>query len=326
MFLLRCLCLTALLAAQQPDPAKHLEQGAAYLRQNQLDPAIRELTRAIALHPRSASAHLLLGQAYLAKGAAELVAEAKAEFQQAQDIDPSQTLASFYIAKIDLDLGRLARAENELQRALSRTPDSPYLVALLGEIRRRQGHPAEAVVLATRALASDPNAAPVLYFRALAYWDQEEEAPALADLNRAIASPFVTPEMYQTLGSIHLHHNRLAEAETAFRKALPRAEARLRLAQTLRRQRRFPEALAELKKVESAPTFSSEYFQDLMADAACEQGLILRDQGDPRAARAAFQRALDHSPDHEEARRNLNAPLPAAPGPPSPAPKPAVPR
>lgn len=310
MFLLRCLCLAALLAAQQPDPAQHLKQGAAYLRRNQLDPAIRELTRAIAINPRSASAHLLLGQAYLAKGAAELVAEAKAEFQQAQDIDPSQTLASFYIAKIDLDLGRLQRAENELHRALARTPDSPYLVALLGEIRRRQGHPEEAVALATRALASDPNAAPVLYFRALAYWDQENEAPALADLNHAIASPFVTPEMYQTLGSIHLHHNRLEAAEAAFRKALqlnPRAEARLRLAQTLRRQRRFAEALAELKKVESAPQFSSEYFQDLMADAACEQGLILRDQGDPRAARVAFERALDHSPQHEEARRNLNA-------------------
>ncbi|HUQ93476.1 MAG TPA: tetratricopeptide repeat protein [Bryobacteraceae bacterium] len=309
-FLLRCLLFAAPLAAQQSEPAKHLEQGAAHLQRNQLDPAIRELIRAIAINPRSAPAHLLLGQAYLAKGAAELIAEAKAEFQQAQDIDPSQTLASFYIAKIDLDLGRLQRAENEIHRALAQNPGSPYLVALLGEIRRRQGNPEEAAALATRALSSDSNAAPVLYFRALAYWDQKKEAEALADLNRAIASSFVTPEMYQTLGSIHLHHNRLVEAETAFRKAMqlnPRVEASLRLAQTLRRQRRFEEALFELKKVESAPQFSSEYFQDLMAAAACEKGLIHRDQGDLRAARAAFERALDTSPQNEEARRNLNA-------------------
>jgi len=298
-----------LVAAQQTGADKHLQQGAAHLRQHQPDPAIRELTRAVALNPLSAPAHLLLGEAYLAKGDAALLAEAKAEFQQARELDPAQVLASFYIAKIDLDLGRLGRAERELRRALESSPGASYLIALLGEVRRRQGKPDEAIDLTTRALATDPNAIPVLYFRALAHWDRKNEALAVADLDRAMAPPFVTPEMHLLLGGIHLHGRRFKDAESAFRKAIglgPRAEAHLRLAQALRLQRRYAEAISELNKVEAAPQLTSEYFQRLLADAACEKGLILRDQGDTRAASAAFQRAVEYSPEHEEARRQLD--------------------
>ena len=88
-----------------PEYARLVNNAAKLIQENRPDPAIRDLTRAAALEPRSPAVHLLLGQAYLTKGTSQFVAQAKAEFQQARELDPEQVMASYYIAKIDLDLG-----------------------------------------------------------------------------------------------------------------------------------------------------------------------------------------------------------------------------
>jgi predicted Zn-dependent protease len=280
-----------------------LNTGAKLIQENKLDAAIVELKRAAALQPRSAVVHLFLGQAYFGKAVAEFVAEAKAEFQQAKELDPDQVLGSFYIAKIDLDLGRLNQAERELRAAIARKPKELYLTALLGEVRRRQGHPQEAIDLTTRALEADPQAAPFYYYRALAWWDLKDEARAMYDLNRITSSPFATVEAYLTSGQIQLHFNRLTQAEASFRKAVAmgadRAEPRLRLAQALRRQGRRELALKELDRVDASSPLSSPYFQTLLADAAVERGLILRESGDTAGANAAFLKAKEIDPSRE---------------------------
>lgn len=292
-----------------PEYARLVNNASKLLRENRPGPAIRELNKAAALEPRSPAVHLLLGQAYLGKGAPEFVAQAKAEFQQARELDPEQVLASFYIAKIDLDLGRVGNAERELRQAIQKKPKEGYLLALLGEVRRRQGHAEEAVTLATQALESDPQAIPAYFYRALAWWERKDEARTMADLSHVLASPYATVEAHQTVGTIHLHYGRLAEAEDSFRKAAQlapdRAEPRLLLAQALRRQRRYDLALKELARVEAATQLSSPFFQKLLADAAFEKGLILTDQGDLSAAKASFQRAMEIDPSHEEAGRRL---------------------
>jgi predicted Zn-dependent protease len=289
--------------------ARLLDKATQLIRTGQLEPAIRELKRAASLQPRSPSIHLLLGQVYLNMGTPELVAEAKAEFQQAREYDPALVLASFYIAKIDLDLGRISHAERELKQALQKKPGEHYLLAMMGEVRRRQGKVEEAIELTTKALTAGPEALPVHYYRALAWWDKKEEALALDDLKRVLGSPFATAEAHLAMGLIHLHFNRLHEAETSLRKAIamgPRhAEARLRLAQVLRRQSRYREALEELAAVEGAPQLSSPYFQKLLADAAFENGLIRAGQGDAAGAKAWFERAIEIDPGHEDARARL---------------------
>ncbi len=253
--------------------------------------------------------HLLLGQAYLGKASAEFVAQAKAEFQQAKELDPTEVLPIFYIAKIDLDLGRIGQAEGELEEALKKKPGEHYLLAMLGETRRQQGKVDEAIELTTRALAAGPEALPVHYYRALAWWDRKDEKRALEDLQLVLDSPFASVEAFVAAGRIHFHYNRLAEAEASFRKAVElgpdRAEPHLRLAQVLRRQRRFRLALEELSRVESAPQLSSPYYQKLLADAACEEGLIRMDQGDATGAKASFRRALEVDPSHQEAASRL---------------------
>jgi tetratricopeptide (TPR) repeat protein len=170
-----CFSAVLLLCLAQASPVSEytrlLNSGISHILERRFDAAILDLTRAAALQPRSAPAHLLLGQAYLAKGTPELVAQAKAEFQEARDLDPKEVLPSFYIAKIDVDLGRLSQAERELQAALEMKPGEHYLLALLGEVRRQQGNPRSAIELTTKALAAGPEALPVHYYRALALWD-----------------------------------------------------------------------------------------------------------------------------------------------------------
>jgi Tfp pilus assembly protein PilF len=63
--------------------------------------------------------------------------------------------------------------------------------------------------------------------------------------------------------------------------------------------------MQELKRVEAAPQLSSPYFQKLLADAACEQGLVYVDQGKASQARVWFQRALEIDPSHPEALTRL---------------------
>jgi tetratricopeptide (TPR) repeat protein len=184
----------------------------------------------------------------------------------------------------------------------------PFHYRLLLE-HHPQGRPEEAVALITQALASEPQAIPAYFYRALAWWDRKDQDRAMEDLDRVLASPYATVEAYQTAGTIHLHYNRLREAEASFQKAVQlgpdRAEPHLRLAQVMRRQRRYDLALKELAQVDGAAQMSSPYFQKLLADAAFEKGLILSAQGNPAGARASFQRAIEIDPSHEEASLRL---------------------
>lgn len=250
--------------------------GVKALTERRLDDAIRDFSKAVALDPKSSAPHRYLGEAYLAKGRPEFIAEAKGEFIQARDLNPKDTFSSFFIAKIDLELGRIAAAERELKAALEHDANE-YVVALMGEVKRRQGRPQEAIEWLSKATPS----VPLYYYRALAWWDTKNAERALDDLAR-LRGPEAGPDAHVLAGVIYLATNRLAEAEAALRKAIAldgqRAEPRLRLAQTLRRQRRFDAALKELDLVEGAPQLSSPYFEKLIQEAAAERKLILSER------------------------------------------------
>ena len=79
---------------------------------------MKELKQILALDPRSADAHMLLGIAYSTWGSRELKGEAIGEFRQALDLNPRLAEVRFYLARLYLDLGRPA------ERARSSTPRS----------------------------------------------------------------------------------------------------------------------------------------------------------------------------------------------------------
>src|ERR1035441_6798185 len=113
---------------------------------------------------------------------APMIAEAKAELQQALDLDPSLVWGRFYLAKVYLDTGRPDKAKAELEQALQTRPGVAHFLSLLGEAERKLGHPEVALVWHRKALAADPKMNTVHYYAGFS---------PLYQLDRARASDLV---------------------------------------------------------------------------------------------------------------------------------------
>src|SRR6188472_3661694 len=102
-----------LMAASQtigtpPPVAERMDRVRAqiFASADQAKAAIPELKRILAIDANLAEAHLLLGVAYRGSGTGIMVGEAKAELQQALDLEPGLIAARLMLAQVYLDLGR----------------------------------------------------------------------------------------------------------------------------------------------------------------------------------------------------------------------------
>jgi tetratricopeptide (TPR) repeat protein len=127
--------------------------GMAFLKLKRHDAAEREFRRLVALRPHDAGAHYYLGCALYARGAHE---EALASYREALRLQPGHAEARLAVVMALTDLGRSAEAI----AALSETPRAgePPAVSLGRRARAEHaaGRHAQAVLLWTQALESDP--------------------------------------------------------------------------------------------------------------------------------------------------------------------------
>jgi tetratricopeptide (TPR) repeat protein len=301
-----------LLAPQtNPDVLAHLKACSASMAQNQAQEAVKACKTAVGLDPRSGAAHLLLGQAYLALRSVSMIAEAKAELQQALDLAPDLVWAHFYLAKVYLDTGRPDKAKAELEEALRARPGVAHFLSLLGESERKLGHPEAALEWHRKALEADPKMNTVHYYAALAYMDLKKDDEAITELEASIQSPYVAPELYLTLGSLYAKRKRYREAEQLCRKAIAldpaRSEGYLDLAQLFNAQGFSDKALAALRQaLPEGKTFpTSPYYQTLQADIYFEFGRAYARKGAARDAILAFMQCLSLDSGRAEAHRQL---------------------
>ena len=290
--------------AQLGAAAEHLQQGKA-------EQTIRECKAVLAADPRSAPAHMLLGLAYLAQGSTAMIADAKAELQQALDIDPELLWARFYLARLYLDQGLSEKAQEQLERGLKQSPGLPHFLSLLGEVRRKLGDPGASLELNRKALEADATMTPAHYFLALAYLDLKQEQAAMAEFEKAIHSPYVTPEMYNALASLYIKKQQFAEAEDLCRKAIAldrsRPDAYLNLARVYNAQHASDKALEALRAAlpEGKEFPVSEYYQELQADLAVERGAAYTAKKMYARAIDEYARALDFDPRRAVIHRRL---------------------
>jgi len=288
-----------------------LGAAAEHLQQGKTEQAIRECRAVLATDPRSAPAHMLLALAYIATGSVDMVADAKAELQQTLDIDPELVWARFYLARLYLDQGLSEKAQEQLEIALKQSPGSPQFLSLLGEVRRRLGDPAASLELNRKALEADATMTPVHYFLALAYLDLKEDQPAIAEFEKVIHTPFVTPEMYNALASLYLRKKQFAEAEDLCRKAIAlnpsRPDTYLNMARVYNAQHSSDKALEILRAAlpEGREFAVSEYYQGLQADLAVERGVAYTDKKMYSLAIDAYSRALEFDPRRAAVHRRL---------------------
>jgi tetratricopeptide (TPR) repeat protein len=309
------LLASAMTWAQTPgaDPeGAQLSAAAEHLQQGRAEQTIRECKSVLAADPRSAPAHMLLGLAYRAQGSNDMIAEAKAELQQALDLDPALLSARFYLARLYLEQGLREKAQEQLERGLKQSPGSPPFLSLLGEVRRELGDPGASLELNRKAL--DANAAtmtPVHYFLALAYLDLKQEQAAMAEFEKAIRSPDVTPETYNALASLYIKKQRFAEAEDLCRKAIAmdrsRPDAYLNLARVYNAEHASDKALEVLRAAlpEGKEFPASEYYLELQANLAVERGAAYTAKKMYARAIDEYSRALDFDPGRAAIHRRL---------------------
>ena len=294
-----------------PEAISSLKACSESLQRNQPQQAVKNCKDAVGGDGQSGAAHLLLGQAYLALRSASMIAEAKAELQQALDLDPSLVWARFYLAKVYLDTGRPDKAKQELEQALKTRPGVAHFLSLLGEAERKLGAPETALAWHRKALEADPKLNTVHYYTALAYIDLKKEDEAITELEASIQSPFVAPELYLTLGSLYVQRKRYREAEVLCRNSIAldpeRSESYLNLAQLFNAQRLSSKALAALHQaLPPGKTFpTSPYYQQLQADIHFEFGRAYAAKGSPREAIAAYLQCLSLDAARPAARRKL---------------------
>jgi tetratricopeptide (TPR) repeat protein len=301
--------VTSLPAGEQE--AAQLEAAYGHLQQGDAQQAIRECKAVLSADPRSAPAHMLLGQAYLARGEMAMIAEAKAELQQALDLDPRLLWARFYLAKIYLDLGLNEKAKEQLERGLGDRPDVPHFLSLLGEADRKLGNPAASLDLNRKALRVDPGLTPAHYYMALAYLDLKQDEAAMSELESAIHSKYVTPEMYVALAALYGQRQRFDEAENLCRKAIAldgsRPESPLNLARLYNAQHASDKALEALRLAlpDGKQLGASAFYQQIQADICFERGIAYQAKKMPDRAIQAYSRALDFDPGRGEVHRRL---------------------
>jgi tetratricopeptide (TPR) repeat protein len=254
---------------------------------------------------------MLLGLAYIGQRSTDKIADAKAELRQALDLDPELLMARFYLARLYFDQGLSEKAQEQLQLGLKQRPGLPDFLSLLGEVRRELGDPAASVELNRKALEAGVTVTPAHYFLALAYLDLKQEQAAMAEFEKAIHSPDVTPEMYNSLASLYIKKQRFAAAEDLCRKAIAldrsRPDAYLNLARVYNAQHASDKALEALRGAlpEGKEFPATEYYRGLQADLAVERGAAYSAKKLYAQAIDEYARALDLDPRRAVIHRRL---------------------
>lgn len=288
---------SAYLTLRKPDLAVPALQMAAYFRperphvfcqlaqalveERRRDEALEALETALKKTPDCPLALSVKGEQALRD---DNLREALAAFQRVLEVEPDYRLAYQKVGYILLSTQRYEEARPVLERGLKLDPANPGLHALLGEVYAQEsqdpGSQQKAEQHFLQALNNNP-----------------EEAKARADL-----------------GKLYLRMNRVAEAETEYRKALRlrpyMGDALYGMAQVARRQGRTSQAAAYLK-THGRGQRMEQTVRDLQARAMAERdnvSLRLRiarmclDNGLLQEARRTLDETVRLAPDNRSAR------------------------
>jgi len=313
--LLACAALVAWQAGPQAPIQERLDRVKADLfsRTDRVNENVRELKQVLAIDPRSADAHMLLGIAYATLGTRELKGEAVGEFRQALDLNPRLVEVRFYLARLYLDLGRPGRAREELDTALEQMPGHPEFLALLGEAERQLKNPRRAIDVTRQALQADSTFGPARYYLGLALLDAGQRDEGIKELEQIVRAGAPVADAYRALGAAYVDAGRGTDAVDVLSRGLQvepaRPELHIALARAYRATGQLEKADAQLtlgRPKRASIADSSDYpYQQVELDFHLERGMVKLGRGQLAAAAEAFKKVLELEPAHEAATRGL---------------------
>ncbi|KPL82119.1 hypothetical protein SE15_13580 [Thermanaerothrix daxensis] len=250
---------------------------------------LRNLEEALRLDPNLAEAHLEL--AMLAAEQNDL-AEATRQLEQAAAQLPDSPLVAYYRGWIALQANDLDEALRQVQEALQRDLALLPAYRLLGQIYLLQDRPAQAIPPLEVYLTYGPPSPDVeaLGWLAQAYAREGRTGPALALLDRALATDRLNLALWLQRGEVNLEAGNYADALEDFKAALnlnPRSlAASLGLGRALLGLQAYGDAYMQLSKSEGLARSEADKAAIYYWRAQAVESL------DPRAAYADWQRLL----------------------------------
>jgi serine/threonine-protein kinase len=293
---------TAMLALRPDNPGIYLNRGNAYRDAGEVDAAIGDLQRAVAIAPQYARAHGGLGTALAEKGDLN---GAGAAYRRALELDPKHATAH----------------------------------SSLGVVLERQGQRDEAIACYRRAIRHRPDYAGAYLNLGLALAEKGQHDKAVRAFREAVKHQRDYAEAYQGLGRSLQKKGALDGAIAAYRKAVKHqpglATAHFDLALMLQKKGEWDEAIAEYRQaVQHKPDYVEAHLnlglalarqgrldqaaaafrlaiqhKPGLARAHYALGVALGEKGEPDGAIAAFREAIRLEPGYADAHCNLGLAL-----------------
>jgi tetratricopeptide (TPR) repeat protein len=206
--------LTELVRLEPGNSRGYTLRSGVYLRQGNLDRAAADIDRALAIDQQDARPWILKGRLLFQRTQFDQALEA---FQKAQQLDPAEIGVYFDIAMSHHNLNHLDEAATAFRKYLEVAPADADARFLLGVVLRQQGEFSAAEEELLRAEELRPGDADTGRELALNYMDMDKLSEAKKWLKASDPNSTVT---LGNLGLIALEEDKLVEAESFLRKAV----------------------------------------------------------------------------------------------------------
>lgn len=247
--------LRKILVARPDDPIAHFQLGYAYSELKRWDDAKSEYSRAVALDPKMAAAHLNLGLVLMDSDPAA----AAESFRRAADLQPKEGRPRYLTGQALERAGKLPEASEQYKAALALSPNDYEYHFSLARVLLRAGDSAGAEAQFRAAVALQADAAPARLGLATSLLAQKKYADgaaalaeylkvkpddrgerlnrvsalmevdqfdeALAELNRAEAGAPPTADSLKMRGGILMQQKKWQDAAATLTRALQLSQA-----------------------------------------------------------------------------------------------------
>ena len=191
--------------------------GNIYAQKGEFDKAIEQFNKALAIAPQQAITLSNLGNAYLNNGEYDRAIE---QCNKALAIEPLRVITLSILGNIYAQKGELDKAIEQYNKALVIDPQQDNTLSNLGNAYLNNGEFDKAIEQCNKALAIDPLRVITLSILGSAYAQKGELDKAIEQFNKALA---INPQLVTTLsnlGSAYAHNGEFDKAIEQFNKAL----------------------------------------------------------------------------------------------------------